>query len=152
MSKKPKPQVIGEEELERLRALVSEEPGQLSYAHDRSGALVNPIDRGKIKGQAIEAMYQQTDQQLDQIAQQIQTLAQQYDKIKTRIELSERVYLAEISFTPKIGQTYYLYEKKNGGDVLSMLSPKDWGTSGYPYRSYLGAMHLLADHTWEVRS
>lgn len=152
MSQKPKPQVIGEEELERLRTLVSDDPGQLSYAHSRSGALVNPIDRGKIKGQAVEAMYQQTDQQLDQIAEQIQTLAQQYDKIKTRIELSERVYLAEISFTPKIGQTYYLYEKKSGGDVLSMISPDDWGVSGHPYREFLGAMHLLADHTWEVRS
>jgi hypothetical protein len=152
VSKKPKPQVIGEKELERLRTLVSDEPGQLSYAHSRSGALVTPIDRGKIKGQAVEAMYQQTDQQLDQIAQQIQTLAQQYDKIKTRIELSERVYLADISFTPKIGQIYYLYEKKSGGDVLSMISPEEWGSSEHPYRAYLGAMRLLADHTWEVRS
>lgn len=152
MSKKPRPQVIGQKELERLRTLVTDKPGQLTYAHGRSGALVNPIDRGKIKGQAVEAMYQQTDQQLNQIAEQIQVLAQQYDKIKTRIELSERVYLAEISFTPKIAQTYYLYEKKNGGDVLSMISPDEWGKSGHPYKSFLGKMHLLADHTWEVRS
>lgn len=152
MSDKPKAQVIGEEELERLRTLVTDRPGQLSYAHGRSGALVNPIDRGKMKGQAVEAMHQQTDQQLHQIAEQIQTLARQYDKIKTRIELSERVYLAEMSFTPKIGQTYYLYAKQNAGDVLSMLSPDDWGASGHPYREFLGAMHLLADHTWEVRS
>lgn len=152
MSDKPKAQVIGQEELERLRTLVTDKPGQLSYAHGRSGALVNPIDRGKMKGQAVEAMHQQTDQQLHQIAEQIQTLAKQYDRIKTRIELSERVYLAEMSFTPKIGQTYYLYAKQSERDVLSMLSPDDWGTSGHPYREFLGAMHLLADHTWEVRS
>lgn len=152
MNKGPKPQVITEEELERLRTLVTDKPGQLSYAHGRSGALVQPLDRGKMKGQAVEAMYQQTGQQLDQIAEQIQTLAQQYDKIKTRIELSERVYLAEIPFSPKIGQTYYLYERKTGGDILSMLSPDDWGQGGHPYREFLAGLYLLADHTWEVRS
>lgn len=148
--KKPEPQVIGDEELERLRTLVTSQPGQLGHAHHRSGALVEPIDRGKMKGQAVEAMYQQTDQQLEQIAEQIQTLAKQYDKIKTRIELSERIYLADISFTPKIAHIYYLYHKKEGKDVLSMISPEDWGARGHPYREYLGGLKLLADHTWEV--
>lgn len=147
---KQKPIVIGDEELERLRLLVTENPGQLQYAHHRSGALVTPIDRGKLKGQAVEAMYQQTDQQLGMIAEQIQTLAKQYDKIKTRLEVSELIYLAEISFVPKIGHTYHLYRRDSGVDVLSMIGPHDWGKRGVPFSQFLSSVKLLADHTWEV--
>lgn len=147
---KQKPIVIGDEELERLRLLVTENPGQLQYAHHRSGALVTPIDRGKLKGQAVEAMYQQTDQQLGMIAEQIQTLAKQYDKIKTRLEVSELIYLAEISFVPKIGHTYHLYRRDSGVDVLSMIGPHDWGKRGAPFSQFLSSVKLLADHTWEV--
>lgn len=147
---KQKPIVIGDEELERLRLLVTDNPGQLQYAHHRSGALVTPIDRGKLKGQAVEAMYQQTDQQLGMIAEQIQTLAKQYDKIKTRLEVSELIYLAEISFVPKIGHTYHLYRRDSGVDVLSMIGPQDWGKRGAPFSQFLSSVKLLADHTWEV--
>lgn len=147
---KPSPIVIGEDELERLRLLVTDRPGQLQYAHHRSGALVTPLDRGKLKGQAVEAMYQQTDLQLGMIAEQIQTLAKQYDQIKTRLEISELIYLAEISFVAKIGQTYHLYRRDSGKDVLSMIGPQDWGRNGAPFSQFLATVKLLADHTWEV--
>lgn len=151
-NKKPSPIVIGDDELERLRLLVSDNPGQLQYAHHRSGALVTPVDRGKIKGQAVEAMYQQTDQQLGMIAEQIQTLAKQYDKIKTRLEVSELIYLAEISFVPKIGHVYHLYRRESGVDVLSMIGPDDWGKRGAPFSQFISSVKLLADHTWELQS
>ncbi len=149
-SKTPSPIEIDDKSLERMRTQVSDGPSSLTYAHSKSGALVKPEDKGRIKGQAVEAMYQQTAVQFKQLAGQMQVLADQYEQLKKRVELSERIYLAEISFTPKMGQVYHLYCKGPGHDFLSLLSNEDWGKRGHPFQEYLGAVKLLSDHTWEL--
>jgi hypothetical protein len=57
------------------------------------------------------------------------------------------IYNAKLSFKPEIGQIYYLYEKKDGSHMISLISPKEWG-AGMPYKSFVAAVKLLADHTW----
>ncbi len=57
------------------------------------------------------------------------------------------IYNARLSFKPNIGQVYYLYEKKDGSHLLSLVSPKEWGTSG-PFSKFVAGVKLLADHTW----
>jgi hypothetical protein len=54
-----------------------------------------------------------------------------------------------MGFEPIINQTYYLYEKEDGTDLLSLVSPEEWGRS-MKYSKYLAKVLLLADHTWEV--
>ena len=73
-----------------------------------------PIDKGRIKGRAVEAMYDQTEMQLDQIREQIELLAKQAKNIHDRVNISEDIYLSDMSFEPLIGFTYHLYEKKDG--------------------------------------
>lgn len=128
---------------------VTETPGLLPYAHNAGSAVINPEDLGKIKGKSILAMRQQTDKQMNQLVEQMQTLMKQANDIKSRVELSERIYDAEIGFEPIIGHTYYVYIKENGRDVISLIAPKEWGRS-YKYIRYIGKVMLLADHTWEV--
>ena len=48
-----------------------------------------------------------------------------------------------------INHIYYLYEKKDGKNILSMISPKEWGNT-IPYEKYLATIKLLSDHTWEI--
>ncbi|EQC51476.1 DUF2452 domain-containing protein, partial [Bacteriovorax sp. DB6_IX] len=74
----------------------------------------------------------------------------QYEKLKNKVEVSERIYLADMSFRPLIGKTYFLYSRKDKKDILSMVAPTEWGKSGHPYEDHIATVQLLADHTWKV--
>ena len=130
---------------------IAENPHALPYAHTVGGAMIKPEDRGRIKGNAMSAMYQQTDNQLEQIRQQIEVLAQQAGEIKRRVEISEKIYLAAVGFNPVIGHIYHLYQKYDGNWVLSMVAPDEWGRV-MPYEHFISSARLLADHTWELLS
>ena len=119
----------------------------LPYAASVAGALVKPTEEGVIRHKALTAMEEQTNMQLEQIRKQIELLALQAQEIHKRKELSMMIYNAKLSFKPEIGQTYYLYEKKDGSHMISLISPKEWG-EGMPYKSFVAAVKLLADHTW----
>ena len=136
-------------DLDTMKEKVTEMPGLIPFAHNVGGAIVKPEDKGKIHGRAISAMHDQTTRQMKQLYEQMQTLAQQAEDLKKRVELSERIYLSQMNFDPIIGKIYFLYQRKDGTDLLSMVSPKEWGRS-FPFQSYLGKVQLLSDHTWEV--
>lgn len=127
---------------------ITENPHSLEYGHHRGSSIVKPEDKGKIKGRALAAMEQQTDRQMGQIQEQIELLAKQARQLQSRKEVSEKIYQAEMNFQPLIGHTYYLYEKKDGQHILSLLSPEEWGRS-LKY-DFLAKVALMADHTWDV--
>jgi hypothetical protein len=119
----------------------------LPYSTSVSGAVIKPTEEGVIRHKSLTAMEEQTNMQLNQIRQQIELLALQAQEIQRRKELSVLIYNAKLNFSPVIGQTYYLYEKKDGAHVLSLVSPAEWGRSG-PYKKTVATVKLLADHTW----
>ncbi|WP_266369467.1 DUF2452 domain-containing protein [Tellurirhabdus rosea] len=128
---------------------VTDRPGLLEYAHSAGSAIIRPEDKGKIKGKAVAAMHDQTDMQLAQLYRQMQLLAEQATAIRNRVEVSERIYMAQMSFEPIINHTYYLYEKRDGTDLLSMIAPNEWGRK-FPFNRCVATVRLLADHTWDV--
>lgn len=127
---------------------VAENPGLLPYAHNRGSAVIQPIDEGRTKGLAMEAMYGQTDMHLDQIKQQIELLAQQARRIQDRVIISEKIYQASVRFEPRIGHTYYLYRRESGEEFLSLVAPAEWGRS--MQFTWQATCRLLADHTWDI--
>ena len=128
---------------------ITETPHLLPYAHTVGGSVIRPIDKGRVKGLAVSAMYDQTEMQLDQIREQVTLLAAQAEKIHQRVIISEKIYLADINFKPIIGHTYHLYERKNGKETLSMVGPDEWGKS-IPFAKFVATVTLLSDHTWDV--
>lgn len=128
---------------------ISENPHSLEYGHHVGSAIVRPEDQGKVKGRAISAMDHQTDQQLGQIYEQMQLLAEQAKKIQERKQISERIYLAEMRFEPIINHTYHLYQRDNGVHLLSLVAPENWGRSARNFE-FVATVKLLADHTWEI--
>ena len=128
---------------------ITENPSTLPYAHTVGGAVIKPIDKGRIKGLAMTAMKEQTTIQLDQIYDQVQLLVSQAKKVKERVQISEMIYQADIGFKPLIGHKYHLYEKTDQQQILSMIGPNEWGKS-FPYVSFLASVELLADHTWKI--
>jgi hypothetical protein len=119
----------------------------MPYSTSVSGAVIKPTEEGVIRHKALSAMEEQTNMQLDQIRKQIELLALQAQEIQMRKELSMIIYSAKLSFTPVIGNLYYLYEKNDDTHFVSMVSPKEWGGSG-PFKSFIAQVKLLADHTW----
>ena len=115
---------------------VTEEPGTLTYAHHAGSALVKPEDVGKIHSRALSAMHEQTGRQLAQL--------------QRRVEISEKIYTAVISFEPFIGHTYHLYLKNNQYRLM-MISDEEWGRKRPAELEYICAVTLLSDHTWQVR-
>ncbi len=135
-------------DLERMEEFTTENPGIIPFPHTVGSAMVKPEDKGKIKGRSLSAMYEQTDMDMKQIYEQMQLLAKQAETIKTRVEVSERIYQAKLTFEPLIGRTYHLYTNRKGEDILSLVSPKEWGK--IPFQAFICSAKLLADHTWEV--
>ncbi len=120
----------------------------LPYASSVSGAVIRPIKEGVIKHKALMAMEEQTQMQLDQIREQIELLASQAQKIQQRKELSLKILEAKISFRPRIGQTYHLYQHKDNSYQLLLLSPAEWDYSSH-FSQFIATVKLLADHTWQ---
>jgi hypothetical protein len=119
----------------------------LPYSASVAGAVIKATEEGVIKHKALTAMEEQTNMQLEQIRKQIELLALQAQEIQKRKELSMMIYDAKLNFAPVIGQVYYLYQKKDDSHILSLVSPKEWGNSG-PFKRFVAAVKLLADHTW----
>lgn len=128
---------------------ITETPGLLEYAHTVGSALIKPEDKGKLKGRALAAMYEQTDQQMAQIKQQIDLLAAQVHELQKRKEISEKIYDSKIGFQPIISHVYHLYQKNDGSYIVSMLGESDWGRKK-PEWDYITAVKLLGDHTWQI--
>ncbi|MBD3639189.1 MAG: DUF2452 domain-containing protein [Crocinitomicaceae bacterium] len=129
---------------------VADNPHSLEYGHHVGSAAIKAEDVGKQKGRALSAMEHQTDQQLNQIYEQMKLLADQAKKINKRKEISEQIYQANFRFEPIINHEYHLYEDANGEHVLSIIGPTQWGRSKTNTYNWLATVKLLADHTWEI--
>lgn len=127
---------------------IAQNPGLLPYAHSVSGAVIRPDDMGRIRGNAMLAMEQQTDMHLGQIQEQLEVLARQAQAIARRKEISVMIYEAAMGFDPIINHIYHLYRRNEGTTVLSIISPIEWRRCPYP--EHLASARLLADHTWDV--
>ena len=126
----------------------AEKPNLMPYATNVGSAIIKPIDKGRTKGNAMKAMFQQTESQLHQIKEQVETLIRQAQEIHDRIDISERIYTADCPFKPVIDHLYYLYERDNGDLFLSMVSPIEWGKN--IKFGFVAEVKLLADHTWKI--
>lgn len=146
-----KPIDVSRIDLEKMKEKTAALPALLPYAHTAGSAIIRPEDAGKITGRAVAAMHQQTEMQMSQLYKQMELLAAQATAIKQRVEISERIYLAKMPCEPLIGHTYYLYKKDDDTDTLSLIAPDDWGRTK-PFKEFIAAVHLLADHTWEMIS
>lgn len=120
----------------------------LPYASSIGSVAVRPTKEGVLRHQALTAMEEQTDLQMNQIREQIELLVKQAQQITKRKELAQLIYHSKLNFRPVIGQVYHLYQKKDDSYLLSMISPDEWGNGAGPFKQFVTSARLLADHTW----
>jgi hypothetical protein len=128
---------------------VAENPGLIAYPHTVGSIAIRPEDQGKLKSRALTAMREQTNRQLEQLQKQAELLAAQANELRKRVEVSEQIYLAELSFEPFVGNIYHLYKKEDKYKLM-LIAPNEWGTSKRIYLEYISSVKLLSDHTWEI--
>ena len=127
----------------------ADEPGLLAYPHTIGSVLVKPEDEGKLKSRALSAMREQTNRQLAQLQKQAELLAKQASALRKRVELSEKIYEAELSFEPFVGNVYHLYQKDSKFRLM-LIGPDEWGRKKPQNIEFIGSVKLLSDHTWEI--
>jgi hypothetical protein len=71
--------------------------------------------------------------------------------IKKRVEVSEKIYTAQMSFEPFVGNVYHLYQKE-GIYKLMIIAPNEWGRSKPSDLIFVDSVKLLSDHTWDIIS
>jgi hypothetical protein len=147
--KKPKPIDVDAIDLDKMKQYTTDIPGLIEYAHSVGGFAIVPTKKGTIKGRALKVMEQQTQMQMDKLFEQMQLLAKQAREIQDRADVSVQIYDAVIGFVPIVGENYYLYEKKDGKKLVSLVGPKEWGKS-IPFEKFIAEVRLLADHTWDI--
>ena len=85
---------------------------------------------------------------LDVIARQIRSLQDEARSIIEKADRDRELHRIKCSFEKRPGQTLYLYAKKDGEKIFSILSPEEWG-SRLPYE-YCGAYVLGLDGSFKA--
>jgi hypothetical protein len=129
----------------------AENPGLISFPHHLGSAVIRPEDEGKIKSRALTAMRDQTLKQIDQIRKQAELLQQQAREITARVEISEKIYMADMSFEPYVGHVYHLYFHNTQNKYkIMVVGPDEWGKNAPEHLEFVASVKLLSDYTWEI--
>jgi len=114
-----------------------------------SSPVIKAEDKNQIRAVALESMHLKVQEQVNLLRSQAELIMKQVRELEERMEISRRIYEASMRFTPVIGSTYHLFENKEGGVILSMVGPDEWGKN-MPFRSFIATVKLMGDHTWEI--
>ena len=74
----------------------------------------------------------------------VELLNREYDAIRRLAELNELVYNASYNFVPRVGQRYHLYQKVDGGYLLSMI--ENWKPDSILQRTRYSSLF----HFWHL--
>lgn len=77
-----------------------------------------------------------------QFKSKYEELKEEFRKLVDEVTWNEFVYSSKYNFIPVMGETYYLYEKKDGGVFLSLIKPNEW-----PMK-FIGATKLESTQKW----
>lgn len=126
----------------------AENPGLLPYAHHIGSIVIKPEDEGKLKSRALTAMHEQTNRQFAQLQRQAALIAEEVNRLKQRVDVSNKIYTAQMSFEPFVGHVYHLYQNVEGYRLM-MIAPDEWGKKPDTLE-FIASVQLLSDHTWEI--
>lgn len=116
------------------------------YPLSRLAAPISLVDTAREIEAASQSLAHQTNAQLRLIAEQMQNLQQQAERIIERTKADLELHQAHCQFTKVPGQTYHLYEHPIRGKYFSRLSPADY--RGAVPQPYIGSYRPEFDSSW----
>ena len=75
-------------------------------------------------------------------SEKFEELKKEFDLMLEDVYWNDMVYRSDYSFIPVIGEVYHLYERSNGKNFLSLISPSSWNLK------HLGSFKLDSDKKW----
>ncbi len=100
-------------------------------------ATIYPEDIDEWKANVSPTFKHYFKERYDEIVKLYETLAEEY-------AINKMLYECEMSFQPKIGEIYYLYNTSRKGTFISLVSPESafWG-------GFVGSFKLNSQYAWE---
>ena len=105
------------------------------------------VDLAKQIEQADAQLTARAGAQLEIIVEQIRHLQRQARAVLERTAADKGLHRAECRFVRVPGNVYHLYQRADGRQYFSMLSPRDWEPSEPP-DPFVASFRLEPDMTW----
>ena len=131
-----------------LRALIPEV--QRHYpAHVRTEP-AQATEQTARNDQALARSNDAANHEITRLQEQAHQLLEQAERVSHESGIRKKIREAQCGFDPKVGQSYFLYEREQQC-VLTLISPDEWSGPA-PYGAFLAEVRQLPDFTWEVSS
>jgi len=126
-------------ELVRKPDRVADNKSTMPYGDSVSAPAITVIDT--------ESTYKlpKTQEASHKLRSRYEELQEEFRKLVETSDDTQRMYNASISFVPIVGQVYYLYQRENGEEWVSMVEPEKF--NGY-YHEFVGSYRLATDSVW----
>ena len=106
------------------------------YATSASSPVIKPLDTASWKNDGIQRVNQQIQSEFEEVKKQYEALMQKF-------QYNDLVYNSNFNFEPIIGETYFLYKKKDDITFLSIISPEQCNFE------HIGSFRLNSQKIWE---
>ena len=110
-------------------------PNLMSYPHHVGAPKIEAVDLSVFNSLQAHKVTKSLQKRAEEIGSLIKSLQEDY-------ALNLELYSAARSFEPVLGEVYHLYEKEDGSQFLSLISPSEWN------KKYLYSGSLNSDGTW----
>ena len=107
----------------------------LPYGSSTSAPAIKLEDISLWKGESVNKVNQQFSTKFSELKEEYQKLVETY-------KWNDLVYKASFSFTPVVGNEYYLYYDSKGDIFLSLIHPSEWN------KEHIGAFTLNSERVW----
>ena len=87
----------------------------------------------------------QSTQVKKHFTERFKELKEAYDKLIEDFNWNKVIFESEMLFTPVMGKTYYLFQRKDGTNFMTLISSEEWGTNDF---KYIGAFKQDSRQKW----
>lgn len=116
------------------------------YALSRLSGPVSLVDVAREIEQADQWIASTASAKLSVIAEQMRALHERARAVLEKAERDAALHRAEARFKRYPGRVYHLYERPEGAQYWSLLSPEDW--DGAPPHRFVGSYRLESDQSF----
>ena len=109
---------------------------------------IKPTDMTQVKQQSIAVTNHYVKKEYARLQEQADVIMRQFHDLDRRVKITEVIMQARMRIKPVIGQSYWLYRKRDNTYVVSLIGKDNWA-SGCPHE-FVAEVHQLGDSTWEV--
>ena len=88
---------------------------------------------------------EQATQVKNHFTERFKELKEAYDKLIKDFNWNKIIFESEMSFKPVIGKTYYLFQREDGTNFMTLISPEEWGKNNF---QYIGAFKQDSRQKW----